>query len=130
MMRFCPSCQTERSLLESSCEGPSQVGTCGWDLLSEQIHAPGWRPQPVVTRDTPASGLCAVAGGDLPRCVNGHAMHPGDLLCLECSGEPATSLPSTHQAGTPPDDTAHHGETQIDGWRTLREISRTDSTLR
>ncbi len=129
MMRFCPNCRTERSLREIFCDGMVQSRACNWDLTGEPIHEPGWRPLPVVTRDALAGQEANGVVGDGLRCVNGHPMQPGDLMCLECSAGPATS-PSQGNIDEPPPagPEAVPGETEtlIDGWRLLREISRTD----
>jgi len=130
MMRFCPNCQTERALHEIFCEGTVQDRACGWDLAGESIHEAGWRPQPVVTRHALAEQESPddIGAGTL-RCANGHAMQSGDLMCLECSAEPA-SAPSSEASDTierpETDSTAGDTETLIDGWRLLQEISRTD----
>ena len=127
MMRFCPNCQTERDLIELFCEGVVGGQTCSWDLSSEPLRAAGWRPQPVITRDAPLTPASAEADAPALRCVNGHPLQAGDLMCLECGGEPAASQPPTPQsedAGSIAADDA--AQTRIDGWRLLREISRTD----
>ncbi|MGY1457339.1 AAA domain-containing protein [Luteimonas sp. A534] len=127
MMRFCPSCLTERALYELACEGVVQDRPCGWDLSGEAIRDAGWRPQPVVTRHAPepaAVGEHPESGGaacEGPRCTGGHPMQPGDLMCLECGGEPASPA-----ASDAPDGAPEASETSIDGWKLLREISRTD----
>ncbi|MCD9127658.1 AAA domain-containing protein [Luteimonas fraxinea] len=128
-MRFCPNCQTERGLHEIFCEGTVQDRPCQWDLAGEPIHAPGWRPQPVVTLHTQATGDAQALDTETPRCGNGHPMQPGDLMCLECGAESATDATNASIADAPAPqatDTADEGETRIDGWRLLREISRTD----
>lgn len=59
MIRFCPNCNTERSLQEMFCEGTILQMACGWDLAGEPIHLDGWRPQAIVTQDTIASVIPA-----------------------------------------------------------------------
>lgn len=128
-MRFCPSCETERPPHETICEGTVQGRACGWDLTGVPIHAPGWRPQPVVTRHPVPRGAPVAGDAGAPLCGNGHPMQPGDLMCLVCGAEPATASPTDTPEGVSPDDadgTDGDGETHIDGWRLLREISRTD----
>ncbi|WP_207949535.1 AAA domain-containing protein [Luteimonas aestuarii] len=128
-MRFCPNCETERPLHELFCEGTVQGRACDWDLAGELIHAPGWRPQPVVTREAVQADSTPTIDADAPRCGNGHPMQPGDLMCLECGAEPATAPPTAAIEDVPPADTGTatgDGETRIDGWCLLREISRTD----
>ncbi|MHC9084888.1 AAA domain-containing protein [Luteimonas sp. RIT-PG2_3] len=128
-MRFCPNCETERPLHELFCEGTVQARACDWDLAGEPIHAPGWRPQPVMTREAVQADAPTTSDAEVSRCRNGHPMQAGDLMCLDCGAEPATAPPTATIEDTLPADAATEtgvGETRIDGWRLLREISRTD----
>lgn len=128
MMRFCPNCHTERALHEIFCEGTVQDRPCHWDLASEPIHESGWRPVPVVTRHSPVQAPLE-NGQNERRCNSGHLMTPGDLMCMECGAEPASPLPFGVAGDVPPrepDTPSDESETRIDGWRLLREISRTD----
>ena len=118
MMRFCPNCQTERSLAEIFCEGLFGQAPCGWDLSGEAIHAPGWRPAATATTATPAAAQQApdVAPG---HCLNGHPMAADDLICLQCGADPAGDVPNA--------ETGAHAEADvIAGWRLLRRIASTD----
>ncbi|WP_416057627.1 AAA domain-containing protein [Stenotrophomonas maltophilia] len=128
MIRFCPNCHTERGLHELFCDGAIGSQPCGWDLAGEPIHADGWRPRTVRTQDEVAE-----APHDTrveAHCSNGHALEPGDLLCLQCGAEPAPA----DAGGAPPvvedasggEADAGTGETVIDQWRLLRQISSTD----
>lgn len=123
MIRFCPNCQTERSLGEIFCEGSVNGATCGWDLSREAFHAPGWRPAEVITMQTSAVQ-------STPVCTSGHVLDAGDLMCLTCGAPPATPpAAATHaHEGDPEaaraDDTPP--ETLIEGWRLLRQVSSTD----
>ncbi|QJI29218.1 DUF4011 domain-containing protein [Pseudomonas sp. ADAK18] len=114
MIRFCPNCQTERSLAELFCEGSVHEQPCGWDLSSVAIQQAGWRPQTVVTVEV-AEQQTAL------QCSNGHPMEAGDLMCMVCDAEPATDAPAEE---VPVETTS--SETLIDGWRLLRQISSTD----
>ncbi|KAF0865584.1 AAA domain-containing protein [Pseudomonas sp. LD120] len=120
MIRFCPNCQTERSLAEIFCEGQVDHRVCGWELSAEAIHPEGWRPQPVVTLAAlePPPQVVADSGSPL-RCGNGHAMADGDLMCLVCGADPLA--PEQQPSAAPP--AAADSETVIDGWRLLRQIS-------
>ncbi|KAB0709725.1 hypothetical protein F7O91_31790, partial [Pseudomonas aeruginosa] len=89
MIRFCPNCQSERSLSEIFCEGSIQGQPCGWDLSAEAIHPAGWRPQPVLTQEAIAPPASEPPAASAPLCANGHPLQPGDLMCLECGAAPA-----------------------------------------
>ena len=115
LVRYCPSCETERSVAEISCEGEVDGKSCGWDLLNVQITPAGWRPTPVVTAEPPT----ATIPGANPVCTNGHALGAGDLICEVCGADAA----STTEVGSPP---AEQGsETVIAGWHVLRQVSST-----
>lgn len=131
MMRFCPKCKTERSLQEFYCEGLLDNAPCQWDLSSESIHESGWRPQEIKTALQPISVLDTKF-----LCTNGHQMAAGDLMCLICGADPAAE-PVSRSSG--PIDigndqpeistgTSTQDETQIYGWRLLRQISSSDGT--
>lgn len=124
MMRFCPSCQTERPVGELLCSGTVQAQFCGWDLTHEPIHPSGWRPQPVVTVAPPVQPPPESEPG--PQCENGHPMSDGDLMCHMCGGAPAEvgrhPSPINPEPPLAPEPTV----TQIDGWRLLKQISSTD----
>ncbi|SEB68573.1 Superfamily I DNA and/or RNA helicase [Pseudomonas saponiphila] len=119
MIRFCPNCQTERSLAEIFCEGQVDHRVCGWELSAEAIHPEGWRPQPVITAEAlEPQPEVAAHGSSTLACSNGHAMADGDLMCLVCGADPlAAEQPA---AATAP---AADSETVIEGWRLLRQIS-------
>lgn len=119
MIRFCPNCQTERSLAEIFCEGQVDHRACGWELSAEAIHPEGWRPQPVITAEAlePQPEVTAHSSSTLV-CSNGHAMADGDLMCLVCGADP---LAAEQQPATAP-PAAADSETVIEGWRLLRQI--------
>lgn len=85
MIRFCPNCQSERSLSEIFCEGSIQGQPCGWDLSAEAIHPAGWRPQPVLTQEAIAPPASEPPAASAPLCANGHPLQPGDLMCLSAA---------------------------------------------
>lgn len=117
LVRYCPSCHTERALSEVSCEGVVDGHQCNWPLLEVQITPSGWRPADVIPAEAPS-----VSGGAATVCVNGHRLEPGDFICGECGAEPA-------QPGAPSFEDTRPGssaETVIDGWRVLRQISSTE----
>jgi primosomal replication protein N'' len=115
LVRYCPSCHTERPLAEVSCEGTVGDAPCNWDLLGVPITPGGWRPTPVA----PAQGTSTAGAG--PLCVNGHPIEAGDLICATC-GSDAAGLMS---AGAPQTQLLNSGETVIAGWHVLRQISST-----
>ncbi|MEI5997889.1 DUF4011 domain-containing protein [Paraburkholderia bengalensis] len=131
MMRFCPNCKTERSVQEWYCEGTVSEAPCQWDLSALPIRETGWRPAEVVTSEATqrlAGDTEPPASGTSLLCTNGHPMNEGDLMCLTCGADPAgTSAPNREvrdlEAEPRPPE-----ETQIDGWRLLRQISSSDST--
>ena len=124
MIRFCPNCNTERSLQEMFCEGSIFEMACGWDLAGEPIHPEGLRPQAITTQETIARVSPAPDNATVLLCENGHSMDLGDLMCHECGGELAQSVPfaSVPDSG----ESEAVTETLIDGWRLVREISNTD----
>ncbi|MBW6287178.1 hypothetical protein KZ874_33195 [Pseudomonas aeruginosa] len=97
MIRFCPNCQSERSLSEIFCEGSIQGQPCGWDLSAEAIHPVGWRPQPVLTQEAIAPPASEPPAASAPLCANGHPLQPGDLMCLECGAAPLLPPPPAPQ---------------------------------
>ena len=130
MMRFCPNCGTERSVLEWFCEGFVNNAPCNWELSNLPIRAPGDRPQEIVTTE---KGSMAEAKAGL-QCIGGHPMNEGDLMCLVCGADAAVQGTSIEDdagteleqpvSGTLVEPTPE--ETQIDGWRLQRRISSTD----
>jgi hypothetical protein len=96
---------------------------CGWTLMDEPMRLQGWRPEPMVTvQDLPLTVLVAA-------CTNGHALDPGDLMCMVCNAERETLN------GNAGDGTVANGgdgllrnepvpeqETVVDGWRLLRQL--------
>lgn len=134
MMRFCPNCKTERSVEEWFCDGVVNNAPCQWELSGLPIKELGWRPQEVVTEERVAQlQIAPVDVSTDVRCANGHAMNQGDLMCLECGADVSTAPhPSIESIGedndrtTPAQSSSPSEETQIDGWRLLRQISSTD----
>jgi len=123
MIRFCPNCATERSLLEMFCEGRINDQQCDWSLAELPIRQTGWRPAVVVPVET---SMPRATG---PLCTNGHAMAPGDLMCAQC-GEDVAELDGLGQVTAPEAEATpaveHAGEeTIVAGWRVLRQISST-----
>lgn len=116
LVRYCPSCHTERVVSEVSCEGEVNGNLCNWPLLEIQITQAGWRPAQVVPAKAPVASAAAVSV-----CTNGHAMEPGDFICSECGAEavqaPVQPTFEDTQPGT--------SETVIAGWRVLRQVSST-----
>lgn len=106
MIRFCPNCKSERPLTEMFCEGMVDGRQCGWDLSAVPVRPEGWRPGPVTVTHTPATAA---------RCVNGHEVAPGDLLCPECSADIET--PSRTPMGDITENAGPPEVTVIDGWR-------------
>lgn len=114
LVRFCPNCQTERSLAEMFCEGTIAVNRCDWNLLEVSIHPTGWRPAPVIPAE-PAQQAASFT------CTSGHAMEAGDLMCAVCGADPRQAEVSTEPSTQP--DPEQTEETVIAGWRVLRSIS-------
>ena len=121
MMRFCPNCQTERSLHEIFCEGTINDEPCGWDLSSVTISETGWRPQSVVTVNDVLPEIT------VSHCVNGHIMDTGDLICMECGAD----LAEIDNSENPERISSNHEETitesditTIDDWQLLQLINR------
>ncbi len=89
MIRRCPRCQTDRSLEEILCQGRFGDSDCGWplfDILPTPATAHTEPVEPAVSPKTTIEEPIA-----LVHCRNGHALEPGDFLCLEC-GEPAVTV--------------------------------------
>jgi primosomal replication protein N'' len=123
MIRFCPSCRSERSLGEVACGGLVEGQLCGWDLSDVPIRpaGSGALPAQTVPRAVPAHNTCS----------NGHSLSPGDIVCVECGLEPQTATPATpppveDQAVDPAADLAR-AETIIDGWRLVRRLNGSSS---
>lgn len=120
MIRFCPNCQTERTLEEIFCAGTLKDRSCDWNLAGEAIHEAGWRPAIVApVEPTPLPSPTE----DGPRCENGHQMERGDLMCSECGG----SLDGARSTPTPTALDESPIETVIDGWVLLRQVASTDT---
>ncbi|WP_386065854.1 DUF4011 domain-containing protein [Tahibacter sp. UC22_41] len=119
LIRYCPSCLTERSLAEVFCQGQRDGQPCLWTLSDEPMRPGGWRPEPVVTGET--------AAADVAVCTQGHALDAGDLICAVCGADRAEAPAQTSAAAAPPpgDAPANAPETVIDGWRLLRTVSQT-----
>lgn len=122
LIRFCPSCQTERELHEVVCQGTIDGNDCGWDLAGEALHPPGWRP-PVIVVPIPTPPPQATV--EELRCENGHPMDPGDLMCLECGASTANG--GSVGAPEPPTEGEDVVQTTIDGWALLRQMTSTDT---
>lgn len=148
MIRFCPNCSTERSLLEMFCEGTVNDKRCDWSLAEVPIRPTGWRPATVIPAQPPTPS------GQRFSCVHGHSMEEGDLICPQCGADvapvdrlnglpgvspisppgsprdelPSAEIPSDHPPPTGASGTAGEGadhETIIEGWRVLRQMSST-----
>lgn len=118
LVRYCPSCHTERSLHEISCEGEVSGHQCNWPLLEVQITPAGWRPAEVV----PAESAPTATSSNGAICANGHPLEVGDFLCSVCGAEAAVGEQSTGGGESSATSTS---ETVIAGWRVLRQISST-----
>ena len=68
LVRYCPSCHTERVVSEVSCEGLVGEHQCNWPLLEVQITPAGWRPVRVVPAEDDSENVLTGA----LRCTNGH----------------------------------------------------------
>src|SRR5215831_17301979 len=71
--KVCPACGDRRPVEELFCENVVDGSNCGWDLSS-------------VAADVPVAAI-PTASPQAPRCPNGHAANPGDLLCGVCGLE-------------------------------------------
>jgi primosomal replication protein N'' len=123
LVRYCPSCHTERLPSEVSCEGQVDGQMCNWPLLEVPMTSSGWRPAPVVVAEPyqpSGSSTCAV-------CTNGHQLAQGDFICGICGADaaPGDSAPPPFEDTQPPGGS----ETIIASWRVLREISSTAGRL-
>ena len=116
LVRYCPSCHTERVVSEVSCEGLVGEHQCNWPLLEVQITPAGWRPVQVVPAEDDSEN---VVTGALT-CTNGHPLEAGDFLCPTCGAEACEPTGAIEQPALPPAETS---ETVIAGWRVLRRFS-------
>jgi primosomal replication protein N'' len=109
LVRYCPSCKSERPLAEAECLNEVDGNVCGWFLSDGPIQqrgaAPPIRPPSLPTR--PLSN----------QCPNGHLVEPGDTLCLQCGAE----LTQVTQPPSPEGEPISAAPTEIDGW-TLDEL--------
>ena len=78
MIRYCPNCETIRSVEETLCEGEIGAATCGWDISGLPIYPDGW---------TPGETADVAPLGTGRRCDNGHPAQAGDLICPECGAD-------------------------------------------
>ena len=117
LVRYCPSCHTERVVHEFTCEGVVGGHQCNWPLLEVQITPAGWRPALVVPADsTPAETSAGVLV-----CANGHPLEAGDFICSVCGAEAGDGGEATGVDEPAPATS----ETVIAGWRVLGGISST-----
>ncbi len=117
LVRYCPSCRTERALSEVSCEGVVNGQLCNWPLLEIQITPSGWRPADVFPAEAQPAPLATATV-----CANGHQLEVGDFICAECGAEPAAVVEPPLEETLP----GSPEETVIAGWRVLRQISSTE----
>ena len=112
-MKYCPKCSTEREAHEIFCEGKVDGEPCDWDLSSVSMRPRGWRPVP-----TPFA-----AAIQLSRCLNGHELNAGDLLCETCGADAAEALadPAGAEGAS-----SRSNETRVAGWRLLRLLPNTN----
>jgi len=110
MIRFCPNCSTERSLVEMFCEGSVDDQRCDWSLAEVPIRPIGWRPAVVIPAQPP------VPSGQRLSCVNGHPMEEGDLICAQCGADVAAGSDETSTEDQPPPMPAR----QIEAWERCR----------
>lgn len=93
MIRRCPRCQTDRSLEEILCRGRFGDGDCGWpmfDILPSPATTPGEDTE-VAAEPAAAPGAANQVPSTGLHCRNGHALEPGDFLCMDC-GEPVATV--------------------------------------
>lgn len=109
MIRFCPSCHTERPVTEFFCQGEVNGQLCNWDIAAEQLHPSGWRPESVVVAPIHIAETATTVQALV--CINGHPMAADDPLCFECG---ATAAPIDESAAK---------QTIIDGWLFIEQIS-------
>ncbi|MCC8936020.1 DUF4011 domain-containing protein [Bradyrhizobium sp. Arg68] len=123
MIRLCLNCATERPVTEIFCEGLLNGKTCGWDLSTVDITAPGVKtPKPNPPRTPPSKD---------PTCRNGHRGSAGDLVCGVC-GEPIVERdepPSPAEPLLPVPEPPPETETVVDGWH-LQDRIASSSTVR
>ena len=131
MIRFCPNCRSERPPGETFCEGEIDDLLCDWPLSSQPLRPEGWRPD----QAAPVTPIAVPA----PRCVNGHAVDFGDLMCAECGGDIAEGVDGAAPLGdfdrpnpdpAISDDAAGSAgdsasETVVAGWRLIRRLPTT-----
>jgi len=115
LVRYCPSCNTERPVAEISCEGEVKGAPCHWGLLEVPITASGWRPTVVVPAEPPPGTPDATTH----HCANGHILGAGDLICGVCGADAAVG---GEQSSPVPESAL---ETVIAGWHVLRDIRST-----
>lgn len=111
LVRVCPACRSERVLAEVICLAPVGGAACGTDLSLVPLVQPGISNGGPL--ETPAAPPVRIT------CTSGHALSPGDELCVECGAGPAAATPGDETA-EPPADAA--SVTSIDGWQIVSRI--------
>lgn len=115
----CPRCGSIRPASEQVCEGDFEGGSCDYFLGSVPLlpEEPSGSTDPGAT--TPAGSP------DTRRCVNGHEVEPGDIVCATCGGEvsaaPWRAPDDETTSPLPPQLGPAGAPTEIDGWRLDRE---------
>lgn len=111
LVRVCPACGSERVLREVFCLASAGDAFCGTDLSLAPVVPPGSRNRGA--DDAPAAPSVPTA------CTNGHALSPGDELCVECGAGPASPESPAETVETPAGAGA---VTSIDGWQIVTRI--------
>ncbi|QDV68990.1 Serine/threonine-protein kinase PrkC [Rosistilla carotiformis] len=84
LVKICPKCGHPNDLAEMYCSGDGPSGNgCGFSVATIAATLPHSAPiaEDHLEETEPQS--------QPPRCVNGHAMFPDDLVCIECGGDVA-----------------------------------------
>ncbi|QDS88793.1 Serine/threonine-protein kinase PrkC [Rosistilla ulvae] len=85
LVKICPKCGHPNDLTEMYCSGEGTTGNgCGFSVATVAATVPNSAGTTVEGPDEDEPQA------DERRCVNGHAMFPDDLVCIECGGDVAS----------------------------------------
>lgn len=129
MIRRCPKCHSERPPAEMVCEGEFNGQPCGWDLSDVELSSPH--------EATPSTSVAHLPITPVLRCLNGHVMDAGDLMCTQCGADPQSDAADSQEPAPTPessmaDNAEHEGNESpvrtIGQWQILTAVATRDQS--